>query len=183
MTLHATSLQEMQRLPIQVWQGHTVSGICFLYSDVTYMASFANVNLWIQDSCCGAHDYFCISAIKMQKEGGKGPRALSLRLPPWSCTHHFHFFNMGQKWITRPLLATRWFSFWVVMSLSLGTLETDLEIRENYFSKSALRKNKNVLRKEWNRCRGVGNWDKKRRSGKRVRVNRASVLQTGPEAV
>ena len=28
------------------------------------------------------------------------------------------------------------------MSLSLGTLETDLEIRENYFSKSALRKKK-----------------------------------------
>ena len=131
---------------------------------------------------CGAHDYFCISAIKMQKEGGKGPRALSLRLPPWSCTHHFHF-HMGQKWITRPLLATRWFSFWVVMSLSLGTFETDLEIRENYFSKSALRKKKNVLRKEWNRCRGVGKWDKKRRSGNRVRVNRASILQTGPEAV
>ena len=92
---------------------------------------------------CGAHDYFCISAIKMQKEGGKEPRALSLRLSPWRCTHHFHFhFHMGQKWITRRLLATRWFSFWVVMSLSLGTLETDLEIRENYFSKSALRKKK-----------------------------------------
>lgn len=126
------------------------------------MASFANVNSWIQESCCDAHDYFCISAIKKQKKGGKRPHALSLRLPPGSCTHHFHFFDMGQKWITRPPLVTRWFSFWVVMSLSLGTLETDLEIRENYFSKSALRKKKMLSGRNGT---GVGEWESEIRKG------------------
>ena len=50
------------------------------------------------------------------------------------------------------------------MSLSLGTLETDLEIRENYFSKSALRKKKKKKFSGRNGT-GVGEWESEIRKG------------------
>ena len=49
------------------------------------------------------------------------------------------------------------------MSLSLGTLETDLEIRENYFSKSALSKKKKKL--SGRNGTGVGEWESEIRKG------------------
>lgn len=65
----------------------------------------------------------------------------------------------------------------------MGTLETDLEIRENYFSKSALRKKKMLSGRNGT---GVGEWESEIRKGGQaslLRVNRASIPQTGPEAV